>query len=209
MKLPRPRGPLSAALINTLHGHATLRLANVVTSAQPANALFDEDLQLALWVAFELHYQGFDGVLETWEWQPEVIAFRRRLEDVLLRALRSQVHVPQDDRSIPERLIALVDSDDGPQLSRFMQMGATRAQYEEFAVHRSIYQLKEADPHSWAIPRLTGRAKAALVEIQADEYGNGVVAKMHSELYRRLLRGLDLDDTYGAYLEKCYKTAKK
>ena len=40
-------------------------------------------------------------------------------------------------------------------------------------VHRSAYQLKEADPHSWALPRLSGAPKAALVEIQADEYGGG------------------------------------
>ena len=26
----------------------------------------------------------------------------------------------------------------------------------EIAVHRSGYQLKEADPHTWAIPRLNG-----------------------------------------------------
>lgn len=42
-------------------------------------------------------------------------------------------------------------------------------------MHRSAYQLKEADPHSFALPRVpAGRAKAAFVEIQADEYGGGV-----------------------------------
>lgn len=30
------------------------------------------------------------------------------------------------------------------------------------------YQLKEADLHTWAIPRLAGRSKAALVSIQAE-----------------------------------------
>ena len=49
----------------------------------------------------------------------------------------------------------------------------TRRRSEEFLVHRSLYTLKEADPHTWAIPRLHGAAKAALVEIQADEYGGG------------------------------------
>jgi Iron-containing redox enzyme len=49
----------------------------------------------------------------------------------------------------------------------------TLAQLREFAIHRSAYQLKEADPHTWAIPRLTGAVKAAMVEIQADEYGDG------------------------------------
>ena len=38
---------------------------------------------------------------------------------------------------------------------------------------RSVYHLKEGDPHTFAVPRLSGRAKAAMVEIQADEYGGG------------------------------------
>ena len=39
-------------------------------------------------------------------------------------------------------------------------------------MHRSAYQLKEADPHTWAIPRLSGSVKAALVEV---EWGAGRV----------------------------------
>jgi hypothetical protein len=68
--------------------------------------------------------------------------------------------------------------------------------------HRSIYHLKEADPHSWAIPRLSGRAKAALVEIQADEYGGGRLDRMHSELFRAMMRDLELDDSYGAFVDR-------
>src|SRR6478752_6148659 len=45
--------------------------------------------------------------------------------------------------------------------------------FREFLTHRSVYHLKEADPHTWAIPRLAGSVKAALVEVQADEYGGG------------------------------------
>ena len=58
-------------------------------------------------------------------------------------------------------------------------------QVREFIVHRSAYQLKEADPHSWAIPRLSGPPKAALVEIQADEYGGGRPERMHAPAVRR------------------------
>ena len=63
---------------------------------------------------------------------------------------------------------------------------------------RSVYHLKEGDPHTFAIPRLGGRAKAAMVEIQADEYGGGSLARMHSELFAGLMRDLDLDSAYGA-----------
>jgi hypothetical protein len=94
-----------------------------------------------------------------------------------------------------------VEADDGPPLARFLEREATLARFREFAAHRSIYQLKEADPHTFAIPRLSGRAKAALIEIQIDEYGGGRLSKMHSELFRRTLVGLDLSDGYGDHID--------
>lgn len=166
------------------------------------DALTDDDLELALWVCYELHYRGFDDVSDAWEWSPDLIAARRPLEDALLEDLRRTVTVAAAaGEAVPTRLWALVDADDGPSLSRFLQKHGNLDQYREFAIHRSIYQLKEADPHTWAVPRLAGRTKAALVEIQVDEYGAGVPARMHSELYRQLLCGLDLDDGYGAYVD--------
>jgi hypothetical protein len=72
----------------------------------------------------------------------------------------------------------------------------------EHVVHRSAYQLKEADPHSWAIPRLSPRPKAALLEVQADEYGGGNAERMHAVLFARTMEALGLDPTYGAYLER-------
>jgi hypothetical protein len=72
----------------------------------------------------------------------------------------------------------------------------------EFAVHRSAYQLKEADPHTWAIPRLTGLSKAALVDIQHGEYGEGRPADVHANLFADVMAALDLDPTYGAYLDR-------
>jgi hypothetical protein len=82
-----------------------------------------------------------------------------------------------------------------------VQRRASREQFREFVIHRSIYHLKEADPHTWAIPRLAGRAKAALVEIQADEYGGGQPERMHAALFADTMRALDLDDRYGAYVD--------
>ena len=64
-------------------------------------------------------------------------------------------------------------------------------------MQHSIYTLREADAHSWTIPRLTGRAKAALIEIQADEYGGGSHDRMHQVMYARTRRSAGLDDTYG------------
>jgi hypothetical protein len=78
----------------------------------------------------------------------------------------------------------------------------TLAEMREFAVHRSAYQLKEADPHSWAIPRLTGRAKAALIDIQRGEYGEGKPDDVHANLFAEVMDALGLEPTYGAYLER-------
>jgi hypothetical protein len=62
--------------------------------------------------------------------------------------------------------------------------------------------LKEADPHSWAIPRLPPRPKAALLEVQADEYGGGSAERMHAVLFAQTMAALGLDPAYGAYLER-------
>ena len=78
----------------------------------------------------------------------------------------------------------------------------TRRHFEEFAIHRSAYQLKEADPHTWALPRLQGAPKAALVTIQKDEYGDGDPEQCHAELFARTLRALGLSADYGAYLDQ-------
>src|SRR4029453_16279741 len=62
------------------------------------------------------------------------------------------------------------------------------------------HQPKEADPHPWALPRLSGTAKAAMVEIQADEYGAGIERDMHQTLFAVTMSELGLDTGYNAYL---------
>jgi hypothetical protein len=56
-------------------------------------------------------------------------------------------------------LRAIDEADDAPSVSRHVERDATLEQVLEFLIHRSAYQLKEADPHSWAIPRLSGAAE--------------------------------------------------
>lgn len=199
MRLPYSCGPVSSAVNDVLSGRAPAHILPESVDAPP-DVLADDDLQVALWTLYELHYRGFDGVADTWEWHPQLIALRRKLEAVQLCALRAEVAVPVDPRPVADRLRSLVDDDAGPSLSRHIQRQADRGQFLEFIAHRSVYQLKEADPHSWALPRLAGRVKAALVEIQADEYGGGNPAHMHSELFRVLMDEVGLDAEYGAYV---------
>jgi Iron-containing redox enzyme len=202
MRLPEPRGPLTSALCADLTAGrlspATVELAER-TAATSTDPLTDEDLQLALAVCYELHYRGFDGVAETWEWDPELIRLRGHLERAHTAALRELAGTPEvTDEPVDRQLTALIAADDGPSLSAYMSRTGSLEQWREYLTLRSVYHLKEADPHTFAVPRLSGRTKAAMVEIQADEYGAGVPARMHSELFAGMMRDLGLDDGYGA-----------
>ena len=159
-----------------------------------------DDASLALYLLYELSYRGFDGVDEDWEWEPSLLAFRQHLERAFLTRVKQLVGALPATADVRDGLRSLVAAAGGPSLSAFMAEHGSKQQMREFAVHRSAYQLKEADPHSWLLPRLAGEPKAALVEIQADEYGNGVERDMHAELFAATMRALGLDDTYGKYV---------
>ncbi|MGZ5387004.1 MAG: iron-containing redox enzyme family protein [Solirubrobacterales bacterium] len=202
MKLPAPRGPLSEALLDALaHGRAEAALPAV---SGVADVFADEDLQLSLYVAYELHYRGFEDVPAEMEWDPAVLGLRAQGERVFADALEEFVTrrsgLAPDE--VPGLLFELAREDDGPGLARHLGGSGTPEQFREFAIHRSAYQLKEADPHSWAIPRLDGAAKAALVEVQFDEYGSGRAERIHARLFADAMDALGLDSSYGAYLDR-------
>ena len=44
------------------------------------------DVQLTLYVCYELHYRGFAAVDPGWEWNPGLLHLRARLEDAFLTA---------------------------------------------------------------------------------------------------------------------------
>ncbi|GAA1285902.1 iron-containing redox enzyme family protein [Saccharothrix xinjiangensis] len=193
--LPAPRGPLSAAVLNALRGAPpAVDLPSDVT-ADP----YGEDLQLALHVCYELHYQGFADVTEDWEWEPELLRFRAVLERAFLDALRADVPGGDDIEGVLDEL--LVEPVDGAGVSHFIKDRGEWWQVREYFALRSIYHLKEADPHAWVIPRLRGKAKAALVAVEFDEFGGGRGDRMHSQLFANLLVGADLDHGYLHYLE--------
>ena len=206
IRLPEPRGPLSAGLFPILAGPARLlpwQLTELADGEGP-NPVFDDDLQITLFACYGLHYQaGFAGVHDDWEWHPPLLSLLRPLESRLEQALRVLVApLPEVSAKQLPRLLLRTGTPRGPSLAGHMQHAATVEHFREFAIHRSPYNLMEADPHSWALPRVSGRAKCALVEIQADEYGNGIPGRMHSELYAAMMVALGLDPGYAHYIDR-------
>ncbi|MGK3949453.1 iron-containing redox enzyme family protein [Microbacterium sp. K2] len=201
------RGPLSDGIIRRLTGDDVDDLGARAESAlaMSDDVVRDDDIQLALFVLYASSYGSLPGLDPALEWDPALIATRGILEHAFERALRATVPTPELPEptvdAVGRALFALAEADTGPSLSRYVAKKATEEQMHEFFMQRSIYTLREADPHSWAIPRLAGRPKAALVEIQSDEYGGGRPDRVHATIFARAMRGAGLDDTYGAYVD--------
>ena len=197
-RLPEARGPLSEAVLGVLAGPPGPK------AFAPDPALADpcgDDLQLALYSCFELHYRSFEGVDPDWEWDPELLTLRRGMERAFLDSLEIQRRDDVEPFEVGALLFDLAAEDPAPELSTYLHERGSLDEFREFMIHRSAYQLKEADPHTWAIPRLHGAPKAAMVEIQADEYGSGDPERAHATLFARSMDALGLDCAYGAYLD--------
>lgn len=196
--LPQPRGALSAFLVE----HLQQDVHDLGAAPEPEDdPVTGEDAALALYLLYELTYRGVAGVRDDWEWHPDLIRVRGRLERAFEARLRDEVGPVAAPTDVVDHLQGLLTEGGGRSVSAWVEDCGDLTHVREEAVHRSAWQLKEADPHSWAIPRLHGRPKAALVEIQADEYGNGVQKDIHAELYALTMDRLGLDNRYGAYLD--------
>ncbi|MER6529981.1 iron-containing redox enzyme family protein [Streptomyces sp. NPDC001508] len=196
--LPEPRGALSAAVLAALRGAGPGRLPVPVTGSA-----YGDDLHLALYVLYELHYLGFAGVPDRLEWDSGLLALRGAIEERFLGALRSDVPVAGTDtaaRALDELQLEPVGDTDGS-VSHYLRGEGTLRQLREYAALRSLYHLKEADPHAWVIPRLRGRAKAAMVAVEFDEFGAGRADEIHAELFADLMADLGLDTAYGRYVD--------
>ncbi|WP_243231679.1 iron-containing redox enzyme family protein [Microbacterium sp. CIAB417] len=202
------RGPLSEAV--ALHLSAAAAGDDLAALAERALAMTpdivrDDDIQLALFCLYANAYGSLDGLDAALEWDAELLTVRQLLESAFEADLRREIAVPAlpapHAADVAQALFTLTSDDSGPSLSRYLARKATDEQAREFLIQRTVYTLREADPHSWAIPRLRGRAKAALVEIQSDEYGGGRPDRVHAEIFARTVRAAGLDDRYGAYVD--------
>lgn len=192
--LPKPRGRLSESVLARLGDQPTTRTALPTPES-------DEDAAIALWTLHELSYLGFEDVDDDAERDPELFRVRCRLEDDLEGRLRGRwPGVPEVD--LATGFFDWVAGHDGPSLARFVQTKATGEQVLDLLRVRSVYHLKEADPTSWVIPRLTAGPKAALVELQYDEYGVGDPERLHHRLWARGMEASGLRPETGAYVDE-------
>lgn len=195
MRVPEPRGELSE------------RVFSALTQDRPApddaTPTDEEDHQVTLWALYELHYRGFDDVDPGREWDPCLLDVRAELEGPFEWGLRDRTAALVEARSGDlvadlERIVAT----EGPSTAKYLHREADLDQFREFLALRSVYHLKETDPHAWLMPRLDPDAKAALAEILYDEYGGGRTEAVHQRLYADALAGMGLETTYGAYLDQ-------
>lgn len=216
--IPHPRGPLSAALIQRL-------LAGDPAPDLPAMAarrartgttvVSDDDVQLSLHLLYRLHLDGLPGVDDGLEWAADLVATAAMLEAPFEADLRQRCRtllaelIPSggsghqaEPASVRRLLQQITDADLGPSLSGYVASRAVLPQVRELLMLKSLYQLKEADPHTFAVPRVHGQAKAGLIEIQSDEYGNGQLSAMHAALFADAMHAAGLDGRPGAYLNR-------
>jgi heme oxygenase-like protein len=178
---PAARGPLSAAVLDALSrgvGLVGSPIGSDVGRADP----FGDDLQLALNVCYELHYQGFAGVDPGWEWDPELLRLRAEMERAFLAAVRANLPGGTDVAGTLDPL--LVEPVDAAGVSHFLRDEGQWWHLREYFAHRSIYHLKEA-----------------LVAVEFDEFGGGRGDRVHARLFADLLVGARLSPEYLHYLD--------
>ena len=200
--LPEARGPLSLAVVNLLSERAPRNHLSRVEASVGDSDPYGLDLHLALYTCYELHYRGFAGVDPTWEWNAGLLHLRGQLEQAFLTAVRNDVgEIAEDETAAAEMDALAVEPADGSGPSYYLRDEGTWEQMQEYFVHRSLYHLKEGDPHAFAIPRLTGQAKASFVAVEFDEFGGGRGPRLHQQLFADLLEAAGLDNTYLGYID--------
>ncbi|WP_306328758.1 iron-containing redox enzyme family protein [Streptomyces venezuelae] len=195
--VPEARGDVSSAVRARLLGGGADVLPSAASIAR--GDPYGEDLQLALHLCYEPHYQGFEGVPDTVEWDAGLLGVRALVEHRFESALRHDCRVRPGVADALDELLVEPVGGTGP--SAYLLAEGELWQLREHVVLRSVSQLRETDPQLWVIPRLRGRAKAAMTAIAYDEYGCGRAERVHAGLYADLMTDLGLDPAYGRYVD--------
>ena len=200
MLTPKARGALSEALFEAMR---TSTGDVPPLSVEPESP---DDAQIALWALYELHYRGFEDVADALEWDPVLLRVRQQLERDLEARLQERYLAqalvrPDAQDPFAEAFFEAVAAHDGASLAEHVHRRATVDEVLDLLRWRSIYHLKESDPTAWVVPRLPVGVKAALMELQFDEYGCGDPNRLHAHLFAVGMEACGLRPEYGAYID--------
>lgn len=211
MRLPKPCGPLSAAVVRALDVPDRRPYRPDPVRLHPVtDPLGDRDFQLALWMLYQLHFRGFDGVDERLEWDPVLLSSRVLMEERFEQAVRELAGpvepVEATAEAVSLALTRMTRSIDEPELAGFLGACATEDQFREYLAERAVYHLVESDPQSFVLPRIGGAPKVALAELQYDEYGGGRPERLHAQLYADALESLGMTTDLTTYVDAAAAT---
>jgi len=177
-----------------------------VTPVGVADPLADDDLHLALYLCYELHYRGLAEVDERWEWEPSLLALRREWEGLYEDALLATIGEPRapattaDDMDLALREI--VDGDEGPSLSDHLERRGTLEQVLEFVVHRSPTSSRRRIRTRGRSRGCTARRRRRSSRSRATSTGAGARSACTQSSSPWRCRSSGLDRAYGAYVDR-------
>lgn len=145
--LPSAVGPVSGALLDHLSCRAPRRHFVPVEAPVADTEPYGLDLQLTLYLSYELHHRGFAGIDPRWEWDPGVLQFRARLEEAFETKLRDDVGDVSSVQVLDE-IPRLCTQDSA--LASHLREHVTWAQLREYFVQLSVHHLKTDDAKPWA-----------------------------------------------------------
>lgn len=197
--LPWPRGPLSAAIITSLQDESK-RLGSPADD-DVQDPLRDDDFQLALYLCYEVHHRNVTRWDE--QWNLDLWTFRTHLETIFTTRLRQEV-LPRFHRlpfDVASEIDQLIFAAQRISISSYFVNNGDLDQFREFCVHQSISQLRAGDFTTLAVSRLSGEARAALIEIDSGNSFSDSAHKSPGQLFAATMSSLGLDPSYGSYVE--------
>ena len=177
MLVPKPRGPLSEALFEASAAGPTRPRRH--SCARPRRGRRRHAVGALRAVLPRVRRRRRRGGVGA-----RLLAVRRRLErDLEAPAAGRVTGPPRRPSRSPRRSSTTSPLTTATPWPRHVQRQRHREQVLDLLRVRSLYHLKEADPTTWVVPRLPAAPKAALVELQYDEYGAGDPNRLHAHLF--------------------------
>jgi hypothetical protein len=200
--MPWARGPLSAAVINTMEGgtgssRATLRIDVV-------DALIDDDFQLALYLCYQDHLRDSRGAdRQSGSSGSRLDGFRSLLESSFEHRLRDEVgrRKGYGGWDTTEALEDVIASSTTTWLSQHFEHGGSLDQFRELCIHQSVSPWCGEESHDVSHQRRTPQVRGALFPAESGEVGASNARRVPDAAFSNTLSALGLHPSRGSYVE--------